>query len=262
MLSNMSILWDSEILRQRNENRSDGFLLLALSKCITFHSANQTAWNVHKDEVLELLFYYQTVQILLLACSPKTQSLASLFLTVNSPFFCSNIHYVFRLIHALRWPETPGKHFAISAKGRNCHDFLCCSSFLFVHRWLHMWRLFCHFLPHLSLFGASGRLHVLRDCGISRESSLIFFLFVCCRSNPVWKITKTRLFKYIENFITKNWKFSDKNSDIFHISAQNIACGYSLEPLRRDGSNEYPQSMFLSRDKKNNSIPLGTPVLL
>ena len=32
-------------------------------------------------------------------------------------------------------------------------------------------------------------------------------------------ITKTRLFKYIENFTTKNWKFSDKNSDIFHISA-------------------------------------------
>ena len=28
-------------------------------------------------------------------------------------------------------------------------------------------------------------------------------------------ITKTRLFKYIENFTIKNWKFSDKNSDIF-----------------------------------------------
>ena len=33
-------------------------------------------------------------------------------------------------------------------------------------------------------------------------------------------IKKTLLFKYIENFISKNWKFSDKNSDIFHISAQ------------------------------------------
>ena len=31
-------------------------------------------------------------------------------------------------------------------------------------------------------------------------------------------ITQTRLFKYIENFTTKNWKFSDKNSDSFHIS--------------------------------------------
>ena len=31
---------------------------------------------------------------------------------------------------------------------------------------------------------------------------------------------------------------------IFHISAQNIDCGYSLEPPRRGSSNEYPQSMF------------------
>ena len=69
-------------------------------------------------------------------------------------------------------------------------------------------------------------------------------------------ITKTRLFKYIENFTSKNIKFSDKKkSDIFHISAQNIDCGYSLEPPRRGGSNEYPQSMFLSRNKKNNAYP-------
>ena len=54
---------------------------------------------------------------------------------------------------------------------------------------------------------------------------------------------------------TKKWKFSDKNSDIFHISAQNIDCGYSLEPPRRGGSNEYPQSMILSRNKKNNVYP-------
>ena len=31
---------------------------------------------------------------------------------------------------------------------------------------------------------------------------------------------------------------------IFLISAQNIDCGYSLEPPRRGGSNEYQQSMF------------------
>ena len=42
----------------------------------------------------------------------------------------------------------------------------------------------------------------------------------------------------------KNANFQIKNSDIFHISAQNIDCGYSLEPPRRGGSNEYPQSMF------------------
>ena len=35
-----------------------------------------------------------------------------------------------------------------------------------------------------------------------------------------------------------------KNSDSFHISAQNIDCWYSLEPPRRGGSNEYQQSMW------------------
>ena len=30
---------------------------------------------------------------------------------------------------------------------------------------------------------------------------------------------------------------------------------YSLEPPRRGGSNDYPQSMFLSRNKKNNVYP-------
>ena len=57
-------------------------------------------------------------------------------------------------------------------------------------------------------------------------------------------ITKTCLFKYTENFTNKNENFQLKISDIFHVSAQNIDCGYSLEPPHRGGSNEYPQSMF------------------
>ena len=56
-------------------------------------------------------------------------------------------------------------------------------------------------------------------------------------------------------FYTKKWKFSQKNSDIFNISAQNIDSGYSLELPRQGGSKEYPQSMFLSRNKKNNVYP-------
>ena len=61
--------------------------------------------------------------------------------------------------------------------------------------------------------------------------------------------TKTCLFKYTENILKilppKNEKFQIKKFDIFHISAQNIECEYSLEP----------QSMFLSRNKKNNVYP-------
>ena len=81
-----------------------------------------------------------------------------------------------------------------------------------------------------------------------------FFTFFFSRKR--FCITKTRLFKYIETFTSKNWTFSDtKDSDIFHISAQNIDCGYSLELPQQGGSNEYPQSMFLSRNKKNNVYP-------
>ena len=53
----------------------------------------------------------------------------------------------------------------------------------------------------------------------------------------------------------KNENVSYKNSDIFPISAQNIDCGYSLEP-RRGGSNEYPQSMFPSKNKEKKCKPL------
>ena len=38
----------------------------------------------------------------------------------------------------------------------------------------------------------------------------------------------------------KNENFQIKKCYIFHISAQNIDCGYSLEPPRQCGSNEYP----------------------
>ena len=60
--------------------------------------------------------------------------------------------------------------------------------------------------------------------------------------NRKFHLQKLKIFRY-------------KNSDIFHVSAQNIDCRYSLEPPRRGGSNEYPQSMFLSRNKKNNVYP-------
>ena len=53
--------------------------------------------------------------------------------------------------------------------------------------------------------------------------------------------------QYIENFTSKNWIVLDKkNSDTFHTSAQNVDCGYSLEPPLQGGSNEYPQSLFVS----------------
>ena len=52
-----------------------------------------------------------------------------------------------------------------------------------------------------------------------------------------------------------------KNSDIFLIFAQNIDCGYTLEPPRRGGSNEYHNLCFGAKIRKIG-IPLHTPVLL
>ena len=48
-----------------------------------------------------------------------------------------------------------------------------------------------------------------------------------------------------------------KNSDILYISAQNIDCGYSLEPPQRGGSYEYPQSMFWAEIRKIMSTPVN-----
>ena len=68
---------------------------------------------------------------------------------------------------------------------------------------------------------------------------------------------KTRLYKYIENFTSKNWKISDKNLIFFHISAQNIDCGYSLEPPRRGGSNEYHNLCFWAEIRKIMYTPVN-----
>ena len=49
------------------------------------------------------------------------------------------------------------------------------------------------------------------DALFDDEMLLFFFLLLLL----FFTIMKTLQFKYIENFTTKNWKFSDKNSDIF-----------------------------------------------
>ena len=49
---------------------------------------------------------------------------------------------------------------------------------------------------------------------------------------------------------------------IFLISAQNMDCGYSLEPPRRGGSNEYPQSMFEQKYEKYQNFYLKIFIFL
>ena len=61
-----------------------------------------------------------------------------------------------------------------------------------------------------------------------------------------------------KKFHIQKLKIFRQKTDIFHISAQNIDCGHSLEPPRRGGSNEYPQSMVLSREKNTPVNPSFT----
>ena len=53
--------------------------------------------------------------------------------------------------------------------------------------------------------------------------------------------------------VVKNFQW--KKIDIFNILAQNIHCGYSVEPPRRGGSNGYPQCMFWMKNKKIRYTP-------
>ena len=68
--------------------------------------------------------------------------------------------------------------------------------------------------------------------------------------NPAESLRKHAYSNILQILSPKHENFQMKNSDNFHISAQNIDFGYSLEPPRRGGSNEYPQSMFWSEIRK------------
>ena len=83
------------------------------------------------------------------------------------------------------------------------------------------------------------------------SESLLYIPIFFSRSQSLYTLRK-HAFSNILKFHQKTESFQTKKSDIFHISAENIDCGYSLEPPCRGGSNEYPLSMFLSRNTKNN----------
>ena len=55
----------------------------------------------------------------------------------------------------------------------------------------------------------------------------------------------------------KNDYFQTIKCYIYLIFAQNIDRGYTLEPPRWGGSNEYPQSMFQSKNKKKMYTPVN-----
>ena len=81
------------------------------------------------------------------------------------------------------------------------------------------------------------------------------YLSQCFSFRPLAHYENTPM-QYTKIFnIVKYENFQLKFFDIFLIFAQNIDYVYTLEPPRRGGSNEYPQSMFWSKNKKNRYTP-------
>ena len=80
---------------------------------------------------------------------------------------------------------------------------------------------------------------------MTRTTSTLFVKFVC-NVIEMQAITKTCLYNvdplkphfYIVKLSLQGYIL------FFLVLLENIDCGYSLEPPRRGGSNEYPQSMF------------------
>ena len=107
------------------------------------------------------------------------------------------------------------------------------------------------FVPHLFVFQGLVKA-VFHDCNLSSVTSFICncemsrFLWPRCCFLSLGIITKTRQYNFDplkpHCYIVK-LGFTGVYI-IFLITARNINCGYSLEPPRRGGSNEFPQSMF------------------
>ena len=88
---------------------------------------------------------------------------------------------------------------------------------------------------------------------------VVFFFFFAYELEPLRKHAYSNILKILP---PKNVNFQIKKSDIFHICAQNIDCGYSLEPPRRGGSNEYPQSMFWAEIRKIMYTPVNPSFII
>ena len=95
-----------------------------------------------------------------------------------------------------------------------------------------------------------------REKALSIFFSLILHVLINTKEEVTTETLRKLAHAINRDFLTlKIENFQLYYFDIFLIFAQNIDCGYTLEPPRRGGSNEYPQSMLLSKNKKNRYTP-------
>ena len=77
---------------------------------------------------------------------------------------------------------------------------------------------------------------------------------ICSLGIPLQKHAYSNILKVLK---PKKENFKIKNSNIFHISAQNIDCGYLLELPGWGNSNENPQSKFFRKIRKIMYTPVN-----
>ena len=92
-----------------------------------------------------------------------------------------------------------------------------------------------------------------------KKKNICYFLLGFLAHQGVCSLRKQAYSNILKFLQSKNENFQRRMLIFFLISAQNILCGYSLEPPRWGGSNEYLQFMLLSRNKKNNVYPCKPP---
>ena len=95
----------------------------------------------------------------------------------------------------------------------------------------------------------------IRYCMLFMYYSKVIFYRIFFQLIAIYHYGNTPIQIYWKIYNPKKGNFQLKNANIFLISAQNIECWYSLEPPRRGGSNEYPQSMFWPRRGGSNKYP-------
>ena len=76
-------------------------------------------------------------------------------------------------------------------------------------------------------------------------------------SSYVYHYENTPIQIYWKFYHQKNENFQIKNLIFFLFLLKNTDCVYSLEPSRRGGSNEYPQSMFWAEIRKIIYTPVN-----
>ena len=89
---------------------------------------------------------------------------------------------------------------------------------------------------------------------LTYSRSIIFLLRITCKRFS--RTCRNDHYENMQRFLKfKKMKIFSRKILIFFFFAQNIDCGYTLEPPRRGGSNEYQHSMFWSKNKKNRYTP-------